>query len=580
MSAPDVSILYEASPPSATSWLIPDSTARLLSYIFTALLVLIVILRRYAQIKVTEGIEIPEVSPERVEAIVRDLESWKKWAPWLKIDPNAKVEIVKERTVGGGGAAGRGLFDFPFLGGTSSTKDAVSTEDIIELRWNCPQVDVSGRGGGQEPQPHSLARYRSGAGTVRETIAVCKDGEPRSVEFAVQILAPMRVQWTYRFAFIPKASDDDTITTRVLWEVSGSLPFYLGFLCAVFSSVLKMDLGRGLKMLKDLAQTGEIPSKILDPPVYGPYNNGTSRLLVGLLVDCTMEQVGKAISDSLLFVEQGIVDEIAGVLRMEDIGAAEEDYYICPAEEDEQAAVDSSREGTWYRPGGMQNKRMTKYRRDAEKIFREIAAFEEDIKGEQASSSPFSSKKSKYVSIYEKHELVSGRLRIYVGIVVGELRQDYEDCSGAGGLRVLDGNQIADGIDQSKTRHAQLVQKVVRRISEKIKLQSRSSPSSTVVSKKTDSPKKVPDQLALRHIPAHPHCMHLTHLGPYRHLGNAWSQGHAMARNAEIAVHRKHPCFEEYHTDPRDNPKEEDVKTVLYFPLMKSPRGSRARPTS
>lgn len=56
------------------------------------------------------------------------------------------------------------------------------------------------------------------------------------------------------------------------------------------------------------------------------------------------------------------------------------------------------------------------------------------------------------------------------------------------------------------------------------------------------------------------------HLGPYRHLGNAWTAGMMRARNKVFKQSRKIHPFEVYENDPTETP-EEELETSIYFPM-------------
>lgn len=58
----------------------------------------------------------------------------------------------------------------------------------------------------------------------------------------------------------------------------------------------------------------------------------------------------------------------------------------------------------------------------------------------------------------------------------------------------------------------------------------------------------------------------ITHTGPYRHLGNAWSTGMLFARNKVFRQDKSIPPFEIYETDPDSTPETEAVTRVC-FPL-------------
>lgn len=58
----------------------------------------------------------------------------------------------------------------------------------------------------------------------------------------------------------------------------------------------------------------------------------------------------------------------------------------------------------------------------------------------------------------------------------------------------------------------------------------------------------------------------LEHVGPYPHLGNAWSTLYSMQRSKEIAVNKKIHPFETYHNNPNDV-SDKELITRIHFPL-------------
>lgn len=56
----------------------------------------------------------------------------------------------------------------------------------------------------------------------------------------------------------------------------------------------------------------------------------------------------------------------------------------------------------------------------------------------------------------------------------------------------------------------------------------------------------------------------IRHIGPYRHLGNAWSTLMSMERNKEFKKNKRMDPFEEYISDPRET-EENDLITDIHF---------------
>ena len=58
----------------------------------------------------------------------------------------------------------------------------------------------------------------------------------------------------------------------------------------------------------------------------------------------------------------------------------------------------------------------------------------------------------------------------------------------------------------------------------------------------------------------------ITHVGAYKHLGNAWSTGQAMMRNKEFKPNKNIFPFEVYVSDPKETP-EKEIITEINFPM-------------
>jgi len=58
----------------------------------------------------------------------------------------------------------------------------------------------------------------------------------------------------------------------------------------------------------------------------------------------------------------------------------------------------------------------------------------------------------------------------------------------------------------------------------------------------------------------------ISHTGPYRHLGNAWSSGYNLKQNKAFKSSKKIHPFELYLNDPSGN-EENDLQTSIYFPI-------------
>ncbi|MEM9281146.1 MAG: SRPBCC family protein [Verrucomicrobiota bacterium] len=85
----------------------------------------------------------------------------------------------------------------------------------------------------------------------------------------------------------------------------------------------------------------------------------------------------------------------------------------------------------------------------------------------------------------------------------------------------------------------------------------------------SELPTPIPDGLVSGIRPA-ARVYEVSHTGPYRHLGNAWSSGMMRGRYKVFAMNKKIPPYEIYETHPKDigleATSESEVKTTVCFP--------------
>ena len=79
-------------------------------------------------------------------------------------------------------------------------------------------------------------------------------------------------------------------------------------------------------------------------------------------------------------------------------------------------------------------------------------------------------------------------------------------------------------------------------------------------------PQNLPEGFYAGEIPAT--TVHtLEHVGPYAHLGNAWTTMYTMQRNKEFKLNKKIHPFETYHNSPMDT-AENELMTKVHFPVI------------
>ncbi|WP_413112934.1 SRPBCC family protein [Thaumasiovibrio sp. DFM-14] len=149
----------------------------------------------------TQSIEI-EKAADKVLEFLSDFSTWPDWSPWLRLEPECEVTLTQPQKVEG-----------------------------AMYRWNGDLV---------------------GAGSVmlEERLA---DGLKLKLFFK----EPYRSMACASFKV-----KDTRRGCRVEWEMRGHVPWYLFFLKRFFKAMVEMDFERGLRMLKSVLETGEIPSDL------------------------------------------------------------------------------------------------------------------------------------------------------------------------------------------------------------------------------------------------------------------------------------------------------------------------------
>ncbi|MFG0261803.1 MAG: SRPBCC family protein [Novipirellula sp. JB048] len=140
--------------------------------------------------------------PEVVFEYVADFENWTQWSPWLSIDPGAAVTV-------------------------SADPNSVGSF----YRWKGELV-------GQGEVEHLQLEHA------------------RRIEEEIRFVKPFKSKSQVRFLFEPTESG-----TLVSWQMDGNLPWFLFWMRSSMESYVGMDYERGLKMLRERIETGEVLSK-------------------------------------------------------------------------------------------------------------------------------------------------------------------------------------------------------------------------------------------------------------------------------------------------------------------------------
>ena len=198
---------------------------------------------------VERSIEI-DASPEQVFDVVSDFKTWTTWSPWLCAEPDAKVTVAD---------------DSASVGST--------------YRWS---GEVVGAG---EVEHKNLERGR----LINEEMRILKPFKSRS-EVGFQL----------------ESSGD---VCRLTWSLHGSMPWFLFWMIPKMQNFIGMDYVRGLKMLKDLIESGSVPSTTIS---HGIESVGPIRM-AGIRTSCNLDDIAQKMQAA--FCEVGEKFEAAGIQK-------------------------------------------------------------------------------------------------------------------------------------------------------------------------------------------------------------------------------------------------------------------------
>lgn len=180
--------------------------------------------------------------PSKVFNTISDFNHWQAWSPWLIMEPNAKVTI---------------------------------RSDAKYYEWE----------GG-----------RVGAGNMK----VIKEEENSRVDYDLMFLKPWKSQAKVSFIINP-----DGDGAEVTWTMDSSLPFFLFWMKKMTEAFVGMDYERGLNMLKEYIESGEISSKLT---FEGESQFGGCHY-VGISTVCSKEQLGVKMKEDLTSLSDYIKDK-------------------------------------------------------------------------------------------------------------------------------------------------------------------------------------------------------------------------------------------------------------------------------
>ena len=141
---------------------------------------------------------------EKVRALIEDFEHWSRWSPWTILEPGCTVSV------------------------SGNPRESGHT-----MQW---QGELIGSG-------HNSIRNYS---------------ETR-LDFDLVFLKPWKSKADV--SFLLKEVEQ---TTEVTWTMHSSMPFFLFFMVKTMENMVGLDYERGLRMLKSIAETGEVPAETIN----------------------------------------------------------------------------------------------------------------------------------------------------------------------------------------------------------------------------------------------------------------------------------------------------------------------------
>jgi len=151
------------------------------------------------KIQISKSIKICKDIQE-VFSVVNDFKQWVHWSPWLMSEPDCKLQY---------------------------------SEDGSSYNWDGKII---------------------GAGSMAKT----GSSGMSKLHMKLEFVKPWKSTSTVSFEFSELEAG-----TKVTWTMIGSLPFFLFFISKKMEAGIGMDYERGLKMLKDYCEIGEVKSQLV-----------------------------------------------------------------------------------------------------------------------------------------------------------------------------------------------------------------------------------------------------------------------------------------------------------------------------
>ncbi len=166
---------------------------------------------------------------DEVYHVIRDFNHWTKWSPWLIMEPEATVKVAP---------------------------------DASYYEWEGNRV---------------------GIGNMRIT----NTHKNTSVDYDLVFLKPWKSKAKVRFELTSEKEG-----TRATWFMDSSLPIFMFWMKNMMEGFIGMDYQRGLRLLKDYAEDGEVHSKL----EFIGEKEFTGSHYIGIKSTCAMDNLGPSMA--------------------------------------------------------------------------------------------------------------------------------------------------------------------------------------------------------------------------------------------------------------------------------------------
>lgn len=180
-------------------------------------------------------------SPEEIYSKLNDFNQWPAWSPWLIMEPDVKVTVA---------------------------------DDTKYFEWKGP---------------------RTGEGNM----SVTKETENEAIEYDLTFLKPWKSKAVTRFELSP-----DGDGTKVTWIMDSSLPFFMFWMKKMMLNLISSDYDRGLNLLKDLVEKGEVESKL----EFIGESQFAGTKYIGVVTSCTISEMGEVMIADFGRIEEFMKD--------------------------------------------------------------------------------------------------------------------------------------------------------------------------------------------------------------------------------------------------------------------------------